>query len=102
MVNISDLDLHTLILALWMNSKFMDFFQRQGITLPPPPTYQEIDTALRTGNNYIDHINGRPIHVDFDNLARVDATEYNKLVGSGAFEKIIRDMRRSRTLQQQH
>lgn len=97
MVNISDLDPCTLILVLWLNSKYMDFFKRVGVREPGSPTCEEIQTALRTGNNYINHISGRPIHVDFNFPDNVDTSAYNYVVGPGAFEKIVRDMRRNRT-----
>ena len=96
-VDVSDLNIHELIKALWRNRQPAAFFNtfdamRGGAKPPPEPTNQEIDNALQ--NPYgIDYLNGRGIKVDFKNRHAVNSRLYNRDAGEGEFERIVASMR---------
>ena len=86
-VDLSQIDLYTLIIALWRNMKVAAFFGNMHRLAPPEPTKAQIDEALEYG--HIDYLNGRCIKTDFSDLKRVDTSMYNLDAGPNAFEDIV-------------
>ncbi len=86
-VDISNLDIYTVILALWNNMAPAAFFKNVPWLAPSEPTRGEIDNALTYG--YIDYLNGRCIKTDFSDLKKVSTDMYNRDAGANCFENIV-------------
>jgi len=91
-VDVSDLDLYTLILALWKNMKPAQFFTMTGMTPPSEPSSEEIIQSLKW-NNRIDYLNGRAIKTNLSDPTKVSTQLYNRDAGEGAFERIVAQLR---------
>lgn len=96
-VNISDLNLHTVILALWRNMEPASFFTLSGLTPPGKPSHDEIDAQLGKYKS-LDYLAGRCIKTNFSNLEKVNTYGYNRDAGDGAFERIVDEIRRNNAI----
>lgn len=92
-INISDLDIHTLIVELWKGSSPASFFQMNRIAPPSEPSHKEIERALENDSKYIDYLAGRCIKTDFSDLTVVSTHSYNRNFGKGKFESIVDRLR---------
>ena len=92
-IDVSDLNLHGLILALWKNMKPAAFFRfAPSALIPSEPSREEIDQALKSKYG-IDYLGGRCIKTNFSDLTKVDTRLYNRDAGEGAFERIVAQLR---------
>jgi hypothetical protein len=96
-IDISDINLHQLIIALWDCSRPASFFDSNdaflGKSLPPAlPTAEEINQSF-SGSGRIDYLAGRAIKTNFSDPNNVDTTFYDKYHGEGSFEKIVEQLR---------
>ena len=97
-IDVSDLNLHLLILALWNGSKPAAFFQssdakNNGVQAPCRITSQEIDDLIKTNDGTIEYIGGRAIKTNFSDMTQVDTFCYDSQAGKGAFEKVVASLR---------
>ena len=82
-LDVSNIDIHALLRAMWHQAPVATFFTINGIPSPSAPTDAEIDDALTLNHRYIDYLNGRPIKTDFTDLKAIkpsydwDAGSYN-------------------------
>lgn len=85
-IDVSDLDVHVLINALWKRS-----------TQHRPPRSSEISheqIAKHLANTkYINYIAGRGIKVSFRDLTKVNTFMYNRDMGPGTFEAVVAELR---------
>lgn len=92
-IDISDLNVHDVILALWKNMEPASFFMfNPGVKVPGQPSRAKVDEYLAR-SKYIDYLEGRAIKADFGDLTKVRTFLYNRDGGQGAFERIVADLR---------
>lgn len=99
-IDVSDLDLNELIIALWNGSKPAAYFQTfdaKNARVKPHTgiTDQEISRQLHLHDGTIEYIGGRAIKTNFDDLTQVDTFGYDRQAGKGAFEKVAKSLRNS-------
>lgn len=90
-IDVSHLDLNTLIKALWKNMFSARYFSMSDIAPPPEPSNDEINRTLGS-RKYIDYLAGRCIKTDFSDLSKVNTRLYNRNAGDGAFERIVAEL----------
>lgn len=91
-IDISDLDLPSLIQELWLNMTPAAFFETHSISPPSQPSLYDISLAL-SKSKYIDYLAGRCIKTDFSDLTNVYTFMYNRGSGPNAFENIVAKLR---------
>lgn len=91
-LDISDIDVIDVVLALWRNTKPALFFA-SGFPSPPEPSRKEIVESLSKFNNYLGYLSGRCIKTDFSDLSAVETRLYDRDAGQGAFAKIVSSLR---------
>lgn len=98
-IDISHLDVHDVILALWRNMAPLTLFQDRPdleYLANTEPTIEAIDEALNYQCSYppgyIHTLGCRFIETNFNDLKRVDTSNYNMRTGSNSFENIIKDL----------
>lgn len=89
-IDISDVDVCSLVRELWKNMTPASFFLYSGMTPPSAPSDNQIMEAVSHG--YIDYLAGRCIKTDFSTKT-VNTDLYNRDAGAGAFEKIVQKLR---------
>jgi len=92
-IDVSDLDVHVLIAALWKRSHPAAFFMMNRFPAPQECPREDIKQHL-AHSKYIDYLNGRCIKVDFSDLTKVNTNMYNRDMGPNAFENIVAQLRR--------
>jgi hypothetical protein len=96
-LDISDLHLPTLIVALWRNRKpasFFNSFAAYSSNVKPPlePTWEEIERQLKS-YPYIDYLAGRGIKTNFKDLTKVDSAGYDRDTENLTFSEIVNQVR---------
>lgn len=97
-IDVSDLNLHLLIRALWNGSKPATYFQtsdakNNGVQAPCRIADQEIDDLIKSNDGTIEYIGGRAIKTNFSDMTQVDTFCYDRQAGKGAFEKVVASLR---------
>jgi len=95
-VDISGLDIHDVVRALWRETNFigtpLQIVRHIPSATPKEPSNQEIDEALKMRST-IDYIAGKPIKTDFSNIYAVDPFYYDRDAGKGKFQDVINTLR---------
>lgn len=94
-VDVSDLDLAQLLIALWENSSPASFFRYSTLPSPYKPSRENTLEFLEK-TKYIDYFEGRCIKIDFSDPTQVNPWLYNRDMGAGAFERIANKLRASK------
>ena len=92
-IDVSDLNLHSLITALWTNMKPACFFKNAGLQAPISVTPEQIDKELKSQRGNLDYLEGRAIKTNFNDLTKVETKWYNRDAEENAFEKIVASLR---------
>ncbi|CAH6419886.1 Hypothetical protein HVR_LOCUS962 [uncultured virus] len=96
-LDVSDIDIYTLLRALWKNSKPACFFAMIQVAAPEEPSNEEIDNIFAESLRFmkegcIDYLAGRCIKTNFKDLTKVNPEQYNRCNGNGAFERIVHEL----------
>jgi hypothetical protein len=90
-IDVSDIDIYTLILALWEDACIASFFAANFMTPTLKPSIQEIDRILEH-SKYIDYLAGRCFKTDFSDMSKVKTDMYNRDAGPDKFENIVKKL----------
>ena len=85
-IDISDLDIKTLLKELWTNTITASFFKHSS---SPAPGYSEPDKY----NTYFDYHCGRPIKTNFEDMSKIWHKPYDRDAGEGKFLEMVTRLR---------
>ena len=93
--NCSHVSTTELLLQLWNNAPTSQA-QLYFNGIPKEPTIEELNDAIHGNDHYL---NGRLIKIDFRNLNAVCSDEYDRNVGIGAFERVLKAVENGKTIE---
>ena len=88
-IDIRDLDKVQLLKNLWIRQTPASFFEMSNVK--PPQFNQKL--AYNAVKSYIDYFQGRCIKTDLSH-DYIDPYLYDRDAGKGAFEKVVKEMRK--------
>jgi hypothetical protein len=86
-IDISDLDMKTLLKELWTNTITASFYKHNPYI--PAPGYSEPEKY----NIYFDYHCGRPIKTNFEDMSKIWYKLYDRDAGDGKFLEIVTRLR---------
>ena len=90
-VDISGIDKHQLLQALWTRSKPATFFGQSGRV--PPDFNLTVAKSQLSNDGYADYICGRAIKTNIYQEDIVDPYLYDRDAGEGAFQEVVDSLR---------
>ena len=95
--DVTKIDVHRLVLELWLNSKYPILVKLFGLSYNRTPTLQDIRELLEK-NRKLTYVFGRYIMVDFTDPTKVDSSLYDKEIGHAEFGRIYSTIIRNPTI----